>query len=66
MFFVLGGTLGLGLLICGLRLDTFGDILVYFCGSVAGSWAPFSVFLETPRKRVRKEEKKGAEMDVFQ
>ena len=36
-----------------------------FCGSVAGSWAPFSGFLETPRKRVKKEEKKGAEMDVF-
>ena len=32
---------------------------------MAGSWAPFSGFLETPRKRVKKEEKKGAEMDVF-
>ena len=42
-----------------------GSILVCFCGSVAGSWAPFSGFLETPRKRVKKEEKKGAEMDVF-
>ena len=40
-------------------------ILVCFCGSVAGSWAPFSGFLDTPRKRVKKEEKKGAEMDVF-
>ena len=36
-----------------------------FCGSVAGSWVPFSGFLETLRKRVKKEEKKGAEMDVF-
>ena len=42
-----------------------GSILVCFCGSVAGSWAPFSGFLETPRKRVKKEGKKGAEMDVF-
>ena len=42
-----------------------GSILVCFCGSVAGSWAPFSGFLETPRKRLKKEEKKGAEMDVF-
>ena len=42
-----------------------GSILVCLCGSVAGSWAPFSGFLETPRKRVKKEEKKGAEMDVF-
>ena len=36
-----------------------------FCGSVAGSWAAFSGFLETPRKTVKKEENKGAEMDVF-
>ena len=36
-----------------------------FCGSVAGSWAHFSTFLETLRKRVKKEEKKGVEMDVF-
>ena len=42
-----------------------GSILVCFCGSVAGSWAAFSGFLETPRKTVKKEEKKGAEMDVF-
>ena len=42
-----------------------GSILVCFCGSVAGPWAPFSGFLETPRKRVKKGRKKGAEMDVF-
>ena len=42
-----------------------GSILVCFCVSVAGSWAAFSGFLETPRKTVKKEEKKGAEMDVF-
>ena len=42
-----------------------GSILVCFCGSVAGSWAPFSGFLETPRKRVKKGEQKGAEIDVF-
>ena len=38
-----------------------GSILVCFCGSVAGSWG----FLKTLRKRVKKGEKKGAEMDVF-
>ena len=32
---------------------------------MAGSWVPFSGFLETPRKGVKKEEEKGAEMDVF-
>ena len=32
---------------------------------MAGSWAPFSGFLETLQKRGKKEEKKGAEMDVF-
>ena len=42
-----------------------GSILVCFCGSVGGSWAPFSGFLGTLRKRVKKEEKKGAEMNVF-
>ena len=42
-----------------------GSILVCFCDSVAGSWVPFSGFLETLRKNVKKEEKKGAEMDVF-
>ena len=65
MFFVLGGTLGLSLLICGLRLGTFGvhfGVFFLVCGR---SWAPFSGFLGTPRKRVEKEEKKGAEMDVF-
>ena len=42
-----------------------GSMLVCFCVSVAGSWAPFSSFLEMLRKFVQKEEKKGAEMDVF-
>ena len=32
---------------------------------MARSWAPLSGLLETLRKRVKKEEKKGAEMDVF-
>ena len=65
MFFVLGGTLGLSLLICGLRLGTFGvhfGVFLWLCGRILGL---FSGFLETPRKRVKKEEKKGAEMDVF-
>ena len=42
-----------------------GSTLVCFCGSVAGAWASFSGFLETLRKRVKKGEKKEAEMDVF-
>ena len=42
-----------------------GSILVCFFGPVAGSWAPFSGFLETPRKTGKKEEIKAAEMDVF-
>ena len=42
-----------------------GSILVCFRSSVAGPWAPFSGFLETLQKRGKKEEKKGAEMDVF-
>ena len=65
MFFVLGGTLGLSLLICGLRLGTFGvhfGVFLWLCGRILG---PFSGFLETPRKRNKKEEKKGAEIVVF-
>ena len=62
MFFVLGGTLGLSLLICGLRLGTFGvhfGVFLWLCGRILG---PFFGFLETPRKRVKKEEKKGGGM----
>ena len=65
MFFVLGGTLGLSLLICGLRLGTFGvhfGVFLWLCGRILG---PFFGFLETLRKRVKKKKKKGAEMDVF-
>ena len=65
MFFVLGGTLGLSLLICGLRLGTFGvhfGVFLWLCGRTLG---PFSGFLEMPRKRLKKGEKKGAEIDVF-
>ena len=42
-----------------------GSILMCFCGSVAGPWAPFSGFLETFRKTVKKGEKKEAEMDDY-
>ena len=42
-----------------------GSILVCSCGSVAVSRPPFSGFLDTLRKKFKKEEKKGAEMDVF-
>ena len=66
MFFVLGGTLGLSLLICGLRLGTFRvyfGVFLWLCGRILGPF--FGFFLETPRKRVKKEEKKGDEQDVF-
>ena len=65
MFFVLGGTLGLSLLICGLRLGTFGvhfSVFLWVCGRILG---PFFGFSGNASKRVEKEEKKGVEMDVF-
>ena len=65
MIFVLGGTLGLSLLIFGLRLGALAVIFVYFCGSGAGPWTPFSTFLEKARKRSKKGKEKGAEMDAF-
>ena len=39
MFFVLGWTLELGLLICGLRLGTFGvhfNVFLWLCGRILG------------------------------
>ena len=64
MFFTLGGTLGLSLLIFGLRLGTFGVNFGVFLRLSGRTLAPFSGFLETLRKRVKKEENKGAEMGV--
>ena len=65
MFFVLGGTLGLSLLILGLRLGALESFLVYFYGFEAGRWIPFSPFLENARNGCRKGHKKEAEMDAF-
>ena len=45
MFFVLGGTLGLSLLICGLRLGTFGvhfGVFLWLCGRILGPFFGFS------------------------
>ena len=45
MFFVLGGTLGLSLLICGLRLGTFGvhfSVFLWLCGRILGPFFGFS------------------------
>ena len=44
MFFVLGGTLGLSLLICGLRLGTFGvhfGVFLWLCGRILGRFFGF-------------------------
>ena len=65
MIFVLGGTLGLSLLICKVRLGTFGvhfGVFLWVCGRILG---PFFRFSGNASKRVEKEEKKRAEMDVF-
>ena len=65
MFFVLGGTLGLSLLICGLRLATFGvhfGVFLWLCGRIL---RPFFGFSGNASKKSQKKEKKGAEMDVF-
>ena len=48
MFFVLGGTLGLSLLIFGLRLGTFGVNFGVFLRLSGCPWASLSCFLETP------------------
>ena len=61
MFFVLGGTLGLSLLICGLRLGTFGYVFVDLWPDPG---ALFRVFWKRFEKGSKKK-KKGAEMDVF-
>ena len=41
-----------------------GSIFVYFDGSGAGPWIPFSTFPENARKRSKTGEEKGAEMDA--
>ena len=59
MFFVLGGTLGLSLLICGLRLGTFGvhfGVFLWLCGRILG---PFFGFSGNASKKGQKRREKG-------
>ena len=59
MFFVLGGTLGLSLLICGLRLGTFGvhfGVFLWLCGRIPG---PFFGFSGNTSKKSQKKREKG-------
>ena len=58
MFFVLGGTLGLSLLICGLRLGTFGvhfGVFLWLCGRILG---PFFGFSGNASKNGKKKKRK--------
>ena len=60
MFFVLGGTLGLSLLICGLRLGTFGvhfGVFLWLCGRTLG---PFFGFSGNASKKGQKRREKGS------
>ena len=60
MFFVLGGTLGLSLLICGLRLGTFGvhfGVFLWLCGRILG---PFFGFSGNASKKGQKRREKGS------
>ena len=60
MFFVLGGTLGLSLLICGLRLGTFGvhfSVFLWLCGRILG---PFFGFSGNASKKSQKRREKGS------
>ena len=64
-FFGRGGTLGLNLLILGLRLGALGDQFGVFLRLWGQTLDPFLTFLEKARKRCKRVEKKGAEIDVF-
>ena len=58
MFFVLGGTLGLSLLICGLRLAIFGvhfGVFLWLCGRIL---VPFFGFSENTSKKHQKRREK--------
>ena len=60
MFFVLGGTLGLSLLICGLRLGTFGvhfGVFLWLCGRILSSFFGFS---GNASKKSQKRTEKGS------
>ena len=64
-FFVIGSTLGLNLLILGLRLGALGDHFGVFLRLWGQTLDPFLTFLEKARKRCKQIEKKGGEIDVF-
>ena len=55
----------LNLLILGLSLGALESIFVYFYGSGAGPWTPFSSFLERLRKKVTKKQKNGNGINAF-
>ena len=60
MFFVLGGTLGLSFLICGLRLGTFGvhfSVFLWLRGRILG---PFFGFSGNASKKSQKRREKGS------
>ena len=62
MFLALGGTLGLSLVILGLRLGAFQVHFGVFVRLSCQTLRLFTRFLEQARKRYKKGEKKGAEM----
>ena len=64
-FFVIGSTLGLNLLILGLRLGALGDHFGVFLRVWGQTLDPLLTFLETARKRCKKGEKHGAEVDAL-
>ena len=64
-FFVIGSTLGLNLLILGLRLGALGYHFGVFLRLWGQTLDPFLTFLEKARKRYKKGQKKEAEMDAF-
>ena len=65
MFFVLGGTLGIGLLILGLRFGAFEvnlRVFLWLCGRTLDL---FSILLERIDKGLIKDRQRKFEMDAF-
>ena len=60
MFFVLGGTLGVSLLICGLRLGTFGVHFGVFMRLSGRTLGPFFGFSGNASKKGQKTREKGS------
>ena len=65
MIFVLGGTLGLSLLVLGLRLGALGIHFGVFLGLWGPTLDPFFDFRRKNSKRCKKGVTKGAGMNVF-